>query len=158
LYEKSTLDSLVGDEQSAAQNLGEAFGGAVTVVVGGLGGKTFTKLNGKTDIDVKVIKVNRKKYPESANHIDEAQNNGHPRILTVNRKNAQNNRKKSLKGIPTKKGQDRDEYPPAMFKEGGEGASVRHIKSSDNRGSGSCIGAQCRDVKNGEKIILKVIE
>jgi hypothetical protein len=51
LYEKSTLDSLVGDEQSAAQNLGEAFGGAVTVVVGGLGGKTFTKLNGKTDKD-----------------------------------------------------------------------------------------------------------
>ncbi len=28
---------------------------------------------------------------------------------------------------PSKAGYDRDEYPPAMFKEGGKGASVRYI-------------------------------
>jgi hypothetical protein len=31
---------------------------------------------------------------------------------------------------------DRDEYPPAMFNEGG-GASVRKINPSDNRGAGA---------------------
>jgi len=30
-----------------------------------------------------------------------------------------------LRGIPTKKGFDRDEYPPAMSDEGGKGADVR---------------------------------
>jgi hypothetical protein len=31
------------------------------------------------------------------------------------------NRRESLRGIPTKKGYDRDEYPPAMTDEGQEG-------------------------------------
>jgi hypothetical protein len=43
-----------------------------------------------------------------------------------------------------------------MFKEGGKGASVRHIDSSDNRGAGSCIGQQCRNLKNGDQVKLKV--
>lgn len=53
---------------------------------------------------------------------------------------------------------DRDEYPPAMFKEGGEGASVKHIDPSDNRGAGACIGSQCRDISNGQKVEIKVVE
>jgi len=46
----------------------------------------------------------------------------------------------------------------AMFKEGGKGASVRHIKPSDNRGAGSCIGTQCREFSNGSKIRLIVTD
>ena len=60
-----------------------------------------------------------------------------------------------FRGTKTKQGKDRDEYPPAMFKEGGEGASVRHIDSSDNRGSGKCMGLQCADVDDGQKVIIE---
>jgi len=45
-----------------------------------------------------------------------------------------------------------------MFKEGGTGASVRRIDSGDNRGAGSCIGAQCRGPPNGTKVKMKVVK
>ncbi|NBH74967.1 NucA/NucB deoxyribonuclease domain-containing protein [Rodentibacter pneumotropicus] len=78
--------------------------------------------------------------------------NGHPDILTVDRQGARNRRREALKDTPIKSGLDWDEYPPAMFKEGGEGASVKHIKPSDNRGSGKCIGNQCKSLSDGDKV------
>lgn len=102
----------------------------------------------------KVVIVDGKKYPESAKHIRDAQAAGHPKVLTINRSGAKNNRKASLKGIPTRSGKDRDEYPPAMFKEGGKGASVRHIDSSDNQAAGASIGGQCRGLPNGARVVI----
>jgi hypothetical protein len=55
-------------------------------------------------------------------------------------------------GHATQPGTDRDEYPPAVTKQGGVGASVRNIPSSDNRGAGASVGQQIRDVPNGGKI------
>jgi hypothetical protein len=48
---------------------------------------------------------------------------------------------------------DRDEAPPAVFKEGSQ--SVKPIPFSDNRGSGGTIGQQLRDVKDNETVILQ---
>ena len=45
-----------------------------------------------------------------------------------------------------------------MFQEGGGGASVRHINSSDNRGEGACIGAQYRELPNGAKVRIDVVD
>ncbi len=103
------------------------------------------------------IELSRSKYPEAAKHILDAIAAGHSDILTIDRANARKNRKESLKGINTISGKDRDEYPPAMFKEGGTGASVRHITSSDNRGAGSTIGQACKLLPNGTKIKLKIV-
>ncbi len=63
-----------------------------------------------------------------------------------------------MKGIPTKKGLDRDEYPPAMFREGGSGASVRHINIGDNRGAGKIIGNQCSGLACGTQIRIDVVD
>jgi hypothetical protein len=54
-------------------------------------------------------------------------------------------------------GKDRDEYPPAVFKEGGRGAQVRPINPSDNRGAGASIGQQIKDVPNGDKVKITII-
>ncbi|WP_445675580.1 NucA/NucB deoxyribonuclease domain-containing protein [Pseudomonas entomophila] len=54
------------------------------------------------------------------------------------------------------KAKDRDEWPMAMFEEGGKGASVRHIDPSDNRGAGSSIGNILSDLPNGTKIKVEV--
>jgi RHS repeat-associated protein len=102
--------------------------------------------------------ISRSKHPESAKHVEEALNNGHPDILTINREGAKRNRKESLKGISTQKGKDRDEYPPAMFLEGGKGASVKHIDFSDNRAAGSSIGHMLRPYENGTKIKIRVVD
>ncbi len=59
-------------------------------------------------------------------------------------------------GIPTIPGMDRDEYPPAVFAEGGAGASVRHIPLSDNRSAGGQMSAQLAGVPEGRKITMTV--
>ncbi|WP_110955876.1 NucA/NucB deoxyribonuclease domain-containing protein [Anaerosinus massiliensis] len=110
---------------------------------------------GKAKVEVKISKS---KYPESAQHIEDAIKNGHPDTLTIKRSGAAANRKESLKGVETVKGKDRDEYPPAMFEEGGKGASVRTISSSDNRGAGSTMGQQLRSYPDGTKVKIKVEE
>ena len=112
---------------------------------------------------VRVITISRKKYPESAKHIEDAQKNGKPNILTIYDQNgAKNNRKESLKGVKIEKGKDRDEYPPAMFQEGGKGASVRKITPRDNRGAGASIGNQCRNpppkLEKGQKVKIILVD
>lgn len=112
----------------------------------------------------RIITISRKKYPESAKHIEDAQKDGKPSILTIDRDGAKKNRKESLRGISTEKGKDRDEYPFAMCKEGGRGASVRLINLSDNRGAGASMGNQCRKppppggLPNGAKIKIIVVD
>ena len=107
------------------------------------------------DKPIKAIVIDPNKCPESARHASEAQAQGHPAIITIDRGGASSNRRDSLRGIETRSGLDRDEYPPAIAREGGDGASVRHINSSDNRGAGACFGIQCRDISDGEKVLIE---
>jgi len=106
-------------------------------------------INYENGSDAVEVKISREKYPESAKHIEDAINEGQPDTLTIDRQGASNRRKASLKGVETIPGKDRDEYPPAMSKEGGEGSSIRHIEPSDNRGSGASISRQLRGYPNG---------
>lgn len=95
-------------------------------------------------------------YPETAMHIYSAIENGHSDVCTIDRDGADERRKQSLKGISTRDGYDRDEWPMAMCAEGGEGASVAYVDSSDNRGAGSWVGHQLSAYEDGEKILFIV--
>ncbi|HYE53751.1 MAG TPA: polymorphic toxin-type HINT domain-containing protein, partial [Chitinophagaceae bacterium] len=97
------------------------------------------------------LKISASDWPESAQHITDAQKAGQPDVLTIERGGAAQNRREwqSLKQYPTKSGFDRDEYPPAMFHEGGATASIRYISPSDNRGCGSFFGNFLRWTNNG---------
>jgi len=95
-------------------------------------------------------------YPETALHIYNAIENGHSDVCTIDREGANENRKKSLAGIDTMAGYDRDEWPMAMCAEGGEGANVAYINPSDNRGAGSWVGHQLSAYENGEKVLFIV--
>jgi len=106
----------------------------------------------------KEISISRDKYGEAADHIADAQKAGHKDILTIARDGARPNRKASIGGLPKVPGKQLDEYPPAMFKEGGKGASVRAIKPKDNMAAGACIGNACRGLSNGEKVRIKVTD
>lgn len=102
------------------------------------------------------VSISRAKYPETASHIEDSIKQRKPSVLTIDRKGAEQRRKEALKATPTKTGFDRDEYPPAMFKEGGDGASVRYISPKDNRGAGSCIGHQCKQYTDGDKVKIEI--
>jgi RHS repeat-associated protein len=77
----------------------------------------------------KDVYIDPTKYPGSAGHAQDAINAGKPDVLTVDRSGAADRRADALKGTSTKPGTDRDEYPPAVTKEGGAGADVTHIDS-----------------------------
>lgn len=103
-----------------------------------------------------VINFPSDRYPETALHIKESIEKGHSDICTIDREGADNRRKQSLKGIPTKPGYDRDEYPMAMCEEGGKGADVKYISPSDNRGAGSWVGHQVSGYSDGTKVLFIV--
>ncbi|MFJ5965691.1 sporulation protein [Bacillus sp. NPDC093026] len=100
----------------------------------------------------KIIHFPSDRYPETAKHIEEAIDEGHSSICTIDRANSDEQRDRSLHSIPTKRGYDRDEWPMAMCKEGGTGASVKYVSPSDNRGAGSWISHQLTDDRDGIRI------
>lgn len=114
-------------------------------------GCSNTKAQSHPDLDV-TITFPSSKYPETAQHIKEAIKKGKSDVCTIDREGAEENREESLKGIPTKKRFDRDEWPMAMCREGGKNADVKYIDPSDNRGAGSWIGNQLEKYKDGTKV------
>lgn len=155
---------------AAAGNYGKAAVDAVGVIVDtaamvipgvpGGAGAGIKALRGADEAAsvAKEISISRAKYGEAADHIADAQKTGHPNILTIARDGAPANRDAAIGGLPKVPGKQLDEYPPAMFKEGGMGASVRAIAAKDNMGAGACIGNACRGLANGEKVRIKVTD
>uniref|UniRef100_A0A931CZZ2 RHS domain-containing protein n=1 Tax=Pseudomonas chaetocerotis TaxID=2758695 RepID=A0A931CZZ2_9PSED len=103
-----------------------------------------------------VLELTRKQYKQAFGHIQAVIKKTGLDIFTINRAGAARNRKSSLSGYPTKKGKDRDEFPMAMFKEGGKGASVRYIDPSDNRGAGSSISHALDPYPDGTTVKITV--
>ncbi len=102
--------------------------------------------------DFPEVVVDSSKYPESAQHITDAQEAGQPSVVTIDRAGAASRRGAALKNVQGSTGMDRDEYPPAFAREGGSGASTRVIPRSDNRGSGAAMGNQIRNLPDGSKV------
>ncbi|WP_445322322.1 NucA/NucB deoxyribonuclease domain-containing protein [Roseixanthobacter pseudopolyaromaticivorans] len=97
------------------------------------------------------------RFGQAAEHIADAQAAGQPSILTIDRLGAGANRAAATGGIPKVPGMQLDEYPPAMFSEGGAGASVRAISPADNMSAGSYIGNCCKPLPNGSQVQIKVV-
>jgi len=112
--------------------------------------------NNNSSLGLPNVRLDRSRFPETARHWTDAQLSGKQSILTINRPAARPNRSLSLQGIDKAPGMQLDEYPPAIFSEGGRGASVRAIPSSDNMGSGASIGNQLRSFPDGTKVLLIV--
>lgn len=104
----------------------------------------------------RMLVISKSASPQAAGHILDSQARGYPSVLTLDRLGRSARRRASLSGIPTRPGMDRDEYPPAVFVEGGTGASVRYIPSSDNRSAGGQMSAQLAGVPEGCKITMTV--
>jgi RHS repeat-associated protein len=107
-------------------------------------------------IDGEVV-IDGKEHPEAAQHAEDAQAAGQPSIVTIDRAGAKDRRKQATQNVPTEQNKDRDEYPPAVSKEGGSGSSIRHINPRDNRGAGASLGNQLRQYKDGAKILIKIL-
>jgi len=97
----------------------------------------------------KVVDLDNGRHARILDHAHDAVGRGLPERLTIDRRGASGNRGLSLRGVPTRAGFDRDEYPPAIADEGGKGASVRYVGSSENRSAGARIGNELRGLPEG---------
>jgi hypothetical protein len=132
--------------------VGDAFGVKV-----GWNAATRTVLLGESGKATKLSLIfPADRYPETAAHIQSAIASGESATCTIDREGADDNRNESLVGIPTKDGYDRDEWPMAMCAEGGTGADVMYVTSSDNRGSGAWVGNQLEDYSNGTRVLFVI--
>jgi filamentous hemagglutinin len=104
----------------------------------------------------KEITLSRSIHGEAAAHAADAIRAGKPSVLTIDRAGAAANRQASTGALDKVAGKHLDEYPPAMFREGGAGASVRPINPRDNMSSGACIGNACRGLPDGTRIKIKI--
>lgn len=104
--------------------------------------------------------VSRARHPQAAAHIEHAQRTGQPTVLHIDRKRAGKRRTEAIGNINLKRRPgahyERDEYPPAFTREGGANANVRFINAHDNRGAGSSMSWQTRDLPEGSKIRVLV--
>jgi RHS repeat-associated protein len=92
-------------------------------------------------------------HPDSAIHA--AEQGGEGMMVTLDRAGAAARRAANLHNIETIPGLDRDEFPPAIFKEGAN-ADVKHIIAGDNRGAGSSMRHQLRGIPNGGRVMMTI--
>ncbi len=139
-----------GHPAAAAMSLATAipFEGAI-----GKGAQLLSRADG---VVAKEITLSRALHGEAAEHAADAIKNGKPDILTIDRPGAGANRQASIGQLDKVPGKHLDEFPPAMFKEGGSDASVRAINPRDNMSAGAYIGNATRGLPDGAKVRIKV--
>jgi hypothetical protein len=101
------------------------------------------------------FRVSRARWPRFAAHVA-AVDQDFPRRLHIARAGADENRAASLRGIPIRKGMARDEYPPAVAREGGQGASVWYVKSGQDRSAAAALANRLGPWCGGQRFRLVV--
>jgi hypothetical protein len=96
------------------------------------------------------IGFSRTRYPHIRAHYAAAVRAGYPRVLTLHRDGADRRRSRLLADVATKRGYDRDEYPPAVGR-GSYRADVAYVPSSENRSHGSVLGIKLRRFCDGTR-------
>lgn len=97
-----------------------------------------------------VIPLTSAKHAQVIAHAKAAVKKGYPRTMVLNRTGADARRRAAMKGIPTKSGYDRDEYPAAVGRKVNK-ADVKYVKVSQNRSAGAIMGNKLRPYCNGVK-------
>jgi len=115
---------------------------------------------------VQRLVFSRAKYPNIRRHVIGAIRKGWPRIMVLNRPDAKARRARLLRGILTRFGFDRDEYPAAVGRGRPNGTSralvrgtnplgwkadVMYVRSRENRSHGSALGSKLRRFCNGTR-------
>lgn len=108
------------------------------------------------------VLISRSRHPMAAAHIEHAQRQGQPTVLHIDRPGAAKRRIESTGSVnPFRKPAphyERDEYPPALVREGGHTANVRYIDRHDNRGAGGSLAAQTRRLPDGSRIRILTVD
>ena len=105
----------------------------------------------------RVVCLSVRRFGPAAEHVVDAQRNGAPRLLTIDRAGAQARRTSALRSVPAIAGFDRDEYPFAVSSRRA-GLSIRHLDPSSNRSLGSYLGRQLSRLPDGARFLVLPID
>ncbi|CAN5217539.1 sporulation-specific Dnase NucB [soil metagenome] len=108
------------------------------------------------------VGLSRIRYPNVLAHAERAAAQGWPSVYVITRRAADTRRDRLLRDIPTRRGYDRDEVPPAIGRGRGNGltagrdprgwkADVEYVPSGENRGAGSVMGIKLRRFCGGTR-------
>ena len=93
----------------------------------------------------------------AAEHAEKAAGSGAAVEGRIDRAGAEERRRGRLKGIKTKAGHDRDEFPPAVLElDDPEAYSVEHIPSGPNRSSGAKLRGEIQDLPDGTRVRIRI--
>ena len=95
--------------------------------------------------------ASRRRYPPIVDHLQDVARalSGHAAHRTERTPTSTGTR--ACEAFATRPGMDRDEYPPAVSAEGGAGADVRLVRSSENRSAGAVIRPFC----DGQRFVMR---
>ena len=99
---------------------------------------------------VAAISFSATKYPNIRRHYEAAVASGWPSVLVLNRPGADSRRSRLLRSTVTRRGMDRDEYPPAVARAAIR-ADVAYVPSSENRSHGATLGIKLRRFCDGTR-------
>lgn len=115
---------------------------------------------------VQSLRFSAAKYPNISKHTRAAIAHGWPSVMVLNRRGTDQRRDRLLRGIATRSGFDRDEYPAAVGRGRANGdrhglvrgtgpvgwkADVMYVPSSENRSHGSSLGSRLRRFCEGTR-------
>jgi hypothetical protein len=101
-----------------------------------------------------VVLLDPRRHERILAHVREALDVGEPFVLHIDRADADRHRAASLRGWPTRRGWHRDEYPPAATAEGGAGADVQFVPSSENESAGAVMRARLAPFCDGQPFVF----
>lgn len=99
------------------------------------------------------VGLSRTRYPAVLRHIRVAIRAGWPRVVRINRLGADQRRDRALRGWPTRRGMDRDEWPMAFARRSWR-THVAYVPSDQNRGAGATIGLKLRRYCDGTRFVV----
>lgn len=105
-----------------------------------------------------VVSISAERYPEAAQAVRKAQEDGLSSICTLDRENADTRRSEALNGHRIEEGYNRMQYPFATCSEGGEVADVSSISKKASRSFGAWWGNQIRDLPDGTAVKVEVVQ
>ena len=100
-----------------------------------------------------VVCVSVSRFGEAAAHVVDAQRNGAPRGLRIDRNGAAARRSSALRNVPAHAGFDRDEYPPAISSQR-RNLSVRYVDPASNRSLGAYMARQLAALPDGARFFV----
>lgn len=96
------------------------------------------------------VGISKTRYPAVLAHIRDAVKAGWPKVLKLNRRGAEKRRARALRGWPTRRGFDRDEWPMAFARSTWK-THIAYVPSSQNRGAGASISLKLRRYCDGQR-------